>query len=243
METNVAPVLPEEKTMGGFSKILNIFFEPRKVFESLKTKPTWLVSFIIIVLISVVSMYLTYPFIMSDTIAKIRANEKIPDEQKETIVAQLQETTSPQLRGVVFSVIFILLILLIISGLLFFTFNVMLGGDSSFKRVLSVFSYSALVNIPAAIVKIPLIFTKKTVEIQTSLALFLSPDSKETFIYRFLSFFDIFYIWMIILVSLGLSVMYNFTIKKSTSTVFILWICLALVVSVLSGLLRRIIGF
>jgi hypothetical protein len=243
MEISGAPVLPEEKTMGGFSKILNIFFEPKKVFESLKTKPAWLVPFIIIVLISIVSMYLTYPFIMSDTIAKIRANEKIPDEQKEIIVSRMEGNTKPPWWQVALAPVGVLIYFLIVSGILFFVGNVLLGGDSPFRKIFSVYLYSSLVAIPAAIIKIPLALAKKTGEIQTSLALFLSPDMKETFIYRFFAHFDIFNIWMIILVSLGLAVMYNFTVKKSFTAVFALWLLWAIVSSSLAGLFGGFMRF
>jgi len=243
METSLIPGLPEEKSVGGFSKILNIFFEPRKVFESLKTKPTWLVPFIILVLISVVSMYLTYPFIMADTIEKIRTNEKIPDEQKEMIVSRMEENTQPPWWQVALAPVGVLIYFLIVSGILFFVGNVLLGGDSSFRKVFSVYIYSSLVAIPAAIIKIPLAVAKKTAEVQTSLALFLSPDIKEAFIYRFFAHFDIFNIWMIILVSLGLAVMYNFTVKKSFTTVFALWLLWAIVSSSLAGLFGGLMRF
>jgi len=104
--------------------------------------------------------------------------------------------------------------------------------------MLSVYAYSSLVAIPAAIIKIPLVFMRETIEIQTSLALLLPPDMKESFVYRIFANFDIFTIWTLILTSLGFAVMYNFSRKKSATAVVILWLLWVFVSSALAGVFR-----
>lgn len=236
MEEISSPASQEEKTMGGASKVINIFFEPKKVFESLKIKPTWLVPFIIVALLGIGFYYFAYPMIMSEQIAKIEANERIPAEQKEVIIERMQESDHPPVWQLGISVIGVLIYFTIASAILFFAFNVLLGGDSTFRKVFSVYFYSALVGIPATIVKLPLTLVKKSADVQTSLALMLSPDVKETFLYKVFSSFDIFVIWQVILVSMGMAVIYKFTSKKSYTTVFVLWIIWIFLKSGLSGL-------
>jgi hypothetical protein len=65
---------------------------------------------------------------------------------------------------------------------------------------------------------------KGNINVQTSLGLLLSPEAKGSFLYSVLSSFDIFTVWQVILVSMGLGVMYKFTTKKAFTTVLILWI-------------------
>lgn len=242
MEEISSPVPQEEKTMGGVSKIVNIFFEPRKVFESLKIKPTWLVPFIIVALLGMVFYYFAYPMIMSEQIGKIEANEKIRAAQKEAIIERMQEMEHPPVWQLGITPIGVLIYFAMASAILFFVFNVLLGGDSTFREVFSVYLYSALVGIPATAVKLPLTLVKKTADVQTSLALLLSPDVKETFLYRILSSFDIFVIWQVILVSLGLAVVYKFTPKKSYTTVFVLWIVWIFLKSGFSSLFGGMFG-
>lgn len=232
-----SPEEKEKEKVTEISRIFNIFFEPRKVFENLKIKPKWLIPFIIISIIGITSFYYTYPFIMKQQIARIEESERIPDAQKEMIIERMSEMEHPPVWQLGFAPIGTLIYFLIIAGILFFVGNVLLGGDSSYGRVLSVFAYSSLIAIPAAIIKIPLVFMRETAEIQTSLALLLSPDMKESFIYRFLAQIDIFTIWTMILVSLGMAVMYNFTLRKSATTVFVLWLLWVLVSSALAGIL------
>ena len=240
----ITPSVPqEEKTMGAPSKVINIFFEPKKVFESLKIKPTWLVPFIIVALLGIGFYYFAYPMIMSEQIAKIEANEKIPAEQKELIIEKMQESGHPPVWQVGISPIGVLIYFAIASAVLFFVFNVLLGGDSTFRKVFSVYCYSGLVAIPATVVKLPLTLVKKSADVQTSLALLLSPDVKETFLYRIFSSFDVFVIWQVILVSIGMAVIYKFTSKRSYTTVFVLWVIWIFLKSGLSSLFGGMVSF
>jgi uncharacterized membrane protein len=243
MEEVGSTVPQEEKPMGGASKIINLFFEPKKVFASLKIKPTWLIPFIIVSLLGMVYYYYAYPFIMGEQIAKIEANEKIPAEQKGAIIEKMQGTGHPPAWQLGISPIGALFYLAIASAVLFFIFNVLLGGDSTFRKVFSVYCYSGLVGIPATVVKLPLTLVKKSTDVQTNLALLLSPDAKGSFLYSIFSSFDIFVIWQVILISMGMAVVYKFTPKKSYTTVFVLWIIWVFLKSGLSSLLGGMFSF
>jgi hypothetical protein len=224
MEQTISSIQPEEQIMGGASKVLNVFFEPKKVFESLKIKPTWLVPFIIVALLGMGSFYFTFPYIMDQQVERIMENERIPEQQKDRIVEQLKEKAHPPLWQMALAPAGSLVALVVVAAVLFFVFNVLLGGDSTFRRVFSVYCYSSLIAIPALIVKLPLIMTKRTIDIQTSLAVLLSPESKGSFVHSILSSFDIFTIWQVILVSLGLGLMYKYSTQKALTTVVIIWL-------------------
>jgi len=242
MEQGIPSVQPEEKPMGGASKILNIFFEPKKVFESLKIKPTWLIPFLIVALLGIGFYYYTYPFIMAQQAEKIQENEKFSEEQKERIIEKMTEKDHPPLWQLSFAPIGTLVSLVIVAAVLFFVFNVLLGGDSAFRRVFSVYCYSSLIAIPAMIVKFPLIMMKGNLNVQTSLALLLSANAKDTFLYSVLSGFDIFSFWQVILISMGLGVMYKYSTKKAFTAVLILWIIYILAKSALRSVLGGVIG-
>ena len=243
MEEVTSTFPQEEKPMGGASKIINLFFEPKKVFESLKIKPTWLVPFIIVAMLGIGSFYFTYPLMMKQQVEKIRENEKIPDEQKQMIIEKMTEQNHPPLWQLPFAPVGVIVVFAIVSAVLFFVFNVLLGGDSTFRRVFSVFCYSSLIGIPSMVVKFPLTMMKQDLNVQTSLALLLSADSKDTFLYRVLSGFDIFTLWQVILISIGMGVLYSYTTKKAFTVVFVLWVLLILGMSGLSSLLGGMFSF
>jgi len=242
MEQVVPTVQPEEKPMGGVSKVINIFFEPRKVFESLKIKPTWLVPFIVVALLGIGFFYYTFPYMMDQQVERIQENEKIPEEQKERIIERMTEQDHPPIWQLALAPVGSLVALVVVAAVLFFVFNVLLGGDSTFRGVFSVYCYSSLIAIPSMIVKFPLIMMKENLNVQTSLALLLSANAKDTFLYSVFSSFDIFAIWQVILVSMGLGVMYKYTTKKTFTAVFVLWIIWILVKSVFSTVFGGVFG-
>ncbi len=223
MEEAVPIVQPEEKPMSGVSKVFNLFFEPRKVFQSLNLKPTWIVPYIIVALLSIGFFYYTYPYIMDQQVQRIENNDRIPQQAKGEIIEKLKEQSHPPLWQLGIAPAGTLVTFVIIAAVLFFVFNVLLGGDSSYRRVFSLYCYSSLVAIPSMIVKFPLIMAKGNMNVQTSPALVLSPDSQGSFLYSVLSSFDVFTIWQVILLSIGLGVMYKFSTKKAFVAVLILW--------------------
>jgi hypothetical protein len=242
MEQVISTIPPEEKPIGGASKILNMFFEPKRVFESLKIKPTWLVPFIIVALLGIGFFYSTYPYIMNQQVERIKDNDKIPEEQKQVIIDKMTERTHPPVWQLFLAPLGTIVVLVAVAGILFFVFNVILGGDSSFRRVFSVYCYSSLIAVPAMIVKYPLIMMKKDLNVQTSLALLLSADSKNSFLYSFLSSFDIFTIWQLILVSMGMGILYRYSTKKAFTATCILWIIWIVAKSGLSSLFGGMFG-
>lgn len=236
MEEKLSPVPEEKTTMSGFSKVINTYFEPRKVFESLKIKSTWLVPFIIFVVLGLVTTWFMHPLRMKQVITQIEENERYTEEQKEMIIDRIGSSDRPPIYQMGVIPLFMFGYLILFSGILYFVFNVLLGGGSSFKRVLSVFSYSTLIAIPQSIVQLPLALSKQTADVNTSLAIFLSTESKGTFFHSVLKGFDIFTLWQVIVISIGLAVMYNYTTKKSFTTVFIMWVLLIVVGAGLSSL-------
>ncbi len=65
---------------------------------------------------------------------------------------------------------------------------------------------------------------KNSFDVPFSPAAFLSSDMKEDFIYKFLAKFDLFTIWMIVLLIIGFSVIYKFTQGKAATAVVGLWV-------------------
>lgn len=241
MTEAIGTALPEQKSMSGFSKIWGIFFRPREVFASLKDKPNWLLPFIIVCVLSLIVVYVTYDARMFDIKNNIFSNPDLTEEQRVVIEERLNQQ-SPIL-SVAFTPVGVTVYIFFFTLVLFLVFNVILGGTGSFKKMLSIFTYSLLVGIPGFVIKTPLILAKGSIEkVQTSLALFLPVDLSDKFYYNFLAGFDIFNFWQVMLISLGVSVVYNFTFKKSFTAVFILWLLAILVGTVLKTVFGGMFG-
>ena len=221
---------PEQKSFSSFSKIIGIYFKPKEVFASLKAKSNWLAPFILISLLSLVFGYLTYEPRMADIKENVLSNPQYTEEQRAAIETQFEQQAGGKWTTV-FTPVGVLIYLMCITLVLFLVFNVFFGGKGSFKNMLSIFTYSCLVGIPAMIVQTPLILAKNSIEkVHTDLAVLLPVDLSDKFYYQFLAGLDFFNFWQVLLIATGISIFYQMTFKKSLTTVMMLWILLILVV-------------
>ena len=124
----------------------------------------------------------------------------------------------------------------IVSAVYLFVGNVILGGKASFKKVLSVTSWSWLIFSLAGLVMLPLVLSQETMQISFSLATFMSDESKTTFLYKFLQKVEIFSIWWLAVYSIGLSVIYKMETKKMATAVAAVYLIYAVVGSALGAM-------
>ena len=223
---------------------MGIYFSPRKTFEYLRGKPKWLVPFILICLVALVSNFLARDIAIKERIESVQMSERLTEEQKDQYLEQIEASTSGWQAYIqwVATPIVILIILAAVAGLFLFFGNLLFGGQASFRQMLSVYTHSGLVSVPAAIIKVPIMLAQGTTKVQTSLAVVLSADAEGTFLFRLLSKFDLFSIWEVILLIIGVSVVYRFTSGKSSTMVLIIW-ALWIIVSVTLGGFFRGLGF
>ena len=76
----------------------------------------------------------------------------------------------------------------IVAGVFYVVNSFILGGTSTYKTVLSVYSYSALaLGTIGSVVAIPIMRAKNSLDTRLGPAAFLSVDMKDQFIYKFLA--------------------------------------------------------
>ena len=110
-------------------------------------------------------------------------------------------------------------------GGLFLTLGVkIMGGEAGYKHVLSIFSYSLLIDALATIVKTPLVYARGTMFVHTGLGILFEPEDYRTPTYALISKFDFFTIWQLMVLTIGISVLCRFSRGKSAGLVFGLWL-------------------
>ncbi|OGC83263.1 MAG: hypothetical protein A2W07_05820 [candidate division Zixibacteria bacterium RBG_16_43_9] len=228
MEEELKPVETQEEKMGFFSRISGIFFEPRKVFNFLNFKPGWLPVLILIVVIGVIVAEITLPqnlLLQKELVSQSPRLSSTP----EVLDKMTEITTGKRISTVVSEIIKVFIGLILMTSLVYFLCNIILGGDSSYKKVLSVVTYTSLVPTLGAILKTPLILAKNSANVQTSLSLLMPGGDFTKIRYMLLSALDIFSIWQIILIALGITVLYKFSTTKAFIASFIGWAILVII--------------
>ncbi len=233
----------EGKDMNVFEKIIGIFSSPRDTFVAIDNKPNWLIPFVIIVLVVIISQFLVLDIGMNDQIEAMKARGLSSDQ-----IQTAQEHMQGPMKyiGFIFAPIIILIVWLILAGIFLFTGNTIMGGKAQFKNILAVISWSGLIGIVQAALRTYLVISNGTsFGVTTSLAILLpTPQVGEskTLLYRLLSRFDIFTIWTLVLWIIGLAVVYKFSTKKSATMVLTLWAIYIVLVVALGSLLGGIFG-
>jgi hypothetical protein len=215
--------MKEIKRLGG------IFSSPSRVFAELGQDPRWIVPFLLVLVILSLSASLTVSF----------SREAILAQQREVLLerglteAQIQEaaavTAGPMpmvLAGISTAVITGLLFL--VAAALYNLLIPLLGGTSSFRRIFSTLSYSALVLIPGSILRLILVSVTRSPQVTTSLALFVPFLEQKSFGYHFLAGIDFFSIWQLAIFALGVSIITGLKKSRAYSLIFGIWICFLL---------------
>lgn len=199
-----------EPVKGTFWRLQGIFFEPTKTFEDINRKPTVLVPIIICIIIAVIAvlgigMFADYEELAIQAIKASPQGANLSDEQIQQgagIQATIMQVAGP---------IIVPIYLLAVAGILMLL-AVLSGGESTYKKVLSVV---ANVNVFHSVVKTVLTLLifglasdPLTIDLQNPIMsnlgiLFNQKESPG--LYTLASWIDIIAFYVIYLMGLGLS--------------------------------------
>ncbi len=206
-------------------RIFGIFAAPRATFAALtQSIGVWdlLAPFLILVVLSVGSQVLIGPLAIEEQQQKILQSERYTDEQKDVILERMEGALNKPTRyvmGIVTTTIWYA----ILGGVVMFFGAFILGGQATYRDTLAVVLYASLVGVVESIVKIPLILQMGTTKVETGLALLLPGSLDGTLIYRFFHRLDIFIMWKVFLVALGVALIYKVEEKKARIVFFGAW--------------------
>jgi len=215
----------EQSTELGFwSKFINIFINPLKTFESLNRRPTWLIPMLIVLAVVAISVQITYTIQIDAQFEALKNNSNMSSEQLNTQMQWVED--NPVLHRVITSgaaLFFVTVVYYFILSLIFyFVGSVILGGDCTYKKVLSLWSWTALIGIAETIVTVPLILAKGSI-VKLSPALLLSSDALDSTLYVLLSQFNFFTIWQLAVLAYGFALIYKFSQAKGFIAIGALW--------------------
>ncbi|GAB4370495.1 MAG: hypothetical protein Kow0042_12800 [Calditrichia bacterium] len=224
--------------MGVFERLAGVFVNPSAVFAHLQIKPDF-IPLIIAILISMLTSMLTYDLQIDEGIKRVEQLEQLDEDQKAEIIDGIEAGRYGARRYLtifVFAPLGVGIFYVILAAIFLFVGNIILGGKARFVQLFSTVSYAFLIPmIAGSIIKIPIMISKHTLQVNTSLSLLLSEAQKNTTLYRFLDAFDAFTIWFLMVFSIGFAIIYRFSKQKGYLSVFTCWFIYILVFKILMG--------
>ena len=221
--------------------IMNVFLSPREAFEAVERKPNWVVPFVIILIVSLAATYFIAPVAMQERMESqreqlIEDRGMTPEEADQAMAmgAKIGRIAAP-IMGLLGAGITIIAV----AAVLLFLGNIIMGGDGNFKRVFSMYSYSSMIGVLGTIITTPFIISKQTVHMSVGLGALLTPVTEgafmDKFVYQLLSKVELFTIWQLVVVSIGMAVVYKFTTKKAATGVVVVYIVYAIIASLIAA--------
>ncbi len=212
--------------MGLITKTTHLITDPQSLFENLRSHPDWLIPLIIAILVTI-----AFAFSISDVMFEyqkeaIYENSLIPEEFKDVAIEQMENKT-PLRRNIetaVGGLVQVFLVYLIGAGAFLLVGNFFMGGQAKFKQMFSLFSWVGLIGVLEMALKLPLILSKGSIHVYTSLAIFIDLADKKTALFSLLNAVDVFMIWKVILWSIGMSAIYQFSRAKGYTAVISLYV-------------------
>ena len=217
------------------SNIINTYLAPSKVFEAVKdfNLKKALIPLLILVVLGLISYWaiqdLADDYGYEKAVSYIENMDRLTDEQKVEQIAKIEDRMEgPQISswissglGLPVTVFFMALVALIIG-------NTFMGGSAKYGQLVNITAWAYMIVILESIVKIPLMLNKWTLEVYTGLGV-LGIGEKGSFINSLLAGIDIFAIWRIVLIAIGMGIIYNKKTKPYLIAMLIAWVVLRII--------------
>ncbi len=191
--------------------IIQVFYQPVQLFTGIKENPKilipWLVFFV---------MMFAFFFLTAELIARVQLEimQKKAEEQGMGTGGQLPTVEMMKYSTMIFGSLAVMLAPLIAAGLAMFFGNSVMAGRAAFKQLLSVMIYGEIIYAAGALVLAPMMLAKNSLQVSFSLAAFFKNLAIDNPLYVAMSKIGVFYIWEIVVIGIGLSIIYGFPRNK-----------------------------
>ncbi len=216
------------------SRFWTIVVNPSAAMEAVRERPRVLVAALAIIILlgifSAATVHITGPE-QVDMMRDTRFGEMMEPEQIEEMYdGYLNMTTKDLLMAAVPAGIGTAATVFVM-GLVFLLIGKLAGGQGSFGQVMGVVFWSNVVAMGyGALVKWPLVIAKETMMgITLGPAVLVADRGYLDPLFGFLSLFDIFTVWGVVLIVIGFEKIHGFARNKAIAVVVATWLLISLV--------------
>lgn len=200
-------------------RLINVFFSPTTTFTDIRRNARWWVPFLVsslfaYALVITVDKKVGFERVTENQIklnpkASERMDQLPPDQRARQMDLSVKIT-----KGISYCIPAVFLIIdLIVAGVLMATFNFGLGTEVTFGQSLALVMYSGLIGIVKSLLAMVTLFAGSNLDnfnfsnpVGTNPAYYMSPTDTAPWLYHAASWFDVFTIWMFVLLGIGFAV-------------------------------------
>jgi hypothetical protein len=217
------------------ARFVGIITSPRATYESVVAQPRWLGMLVLTTLIMAVCTTLPMTTEAGKEAAldqQVKQMESFGMKVDDAAYAQMQKRSAitPYITAV--SIIVVSPIMAVIfAGILFAIFNAAMGGTATFKQVFTVFVHASAISALGQLFTGPFNYFRGAMTSATNLAVLLPMLPDTSFVGKLAGMIDLFVIWWVVVLSMGLAVLYRRKTQSIAIALFSIYAVIALAVA------------
>ena len=220
-----APVADKPKS--AMVRMIGALFSPDETFADIARKPDFFAVLLIIIVISTVSGILLVPRLEFDSLRSQMA-AKNPNLAPEDIDRMVKMAGAVGKVSAYASPLLIVCAFVIIAAVLLLAFR-LFGGEGTFHQAFSIVTYAWIPRVIQSVILTIIIAIKGTADINDIPTLvrsnpaFLVDMNDHPILFSFLTNFDLFTIWSVVLLIIGFAYMSRFSKARSATIILSIW--------------------
>ncbi len=208
-DTTAARSLQPTANVSSLKGLLEVFYQPANWFQKLSQSPKVFVPYVVLAILT-----FTFFYFVADILVKMQLESPQLQEQ-----LQGQNLPPNAVEMMWWSTIaggsFVMLLAPLVAGMLaLFWGNIVFAGKATFKEILSVMLYGEIIYAVGNLLMVPLVLIKKSMAVGINPGILVADRGIQDPLFIALSKIDLFIIWEIIVIGIGLSAIYNFDRNK-----------------------------
>ena len=217
------------------ARMAGVLLSPRVTYADIAARPRVLgaLTFVLAVIVTA-----TFVFLSSEVGQQASLDNQV--RQMESFGRTVSDAQYQQMERMAplaryfaagFQLVLTPIMALIVAGVAFAVFNAVLGGDATFKQVYAAVVHSGAVLAVQALFGLPLAYARESLAGATNLGVFFPFLDDNTFAARLLGSIDLFLIWWIVSLAIGLSVLYRRRTGPVATTMLVVYVAIGLVIA------------
>jgi hypothetical protein len=221
------------------ARFWGVLTSPRETFSDVAARPRWFGMMALVLIFTAVCMGGFFSTQVGQTAWLDKVVESARQSGREMPEAQwatMQKMAS--YMGLIYAVSTLVIapiMWLIVTGILFAVFNAALGGTSTFRQLFAVFVHSTAITVIQQLFVTPLNYVRETISSATNLAVFLPMLDESSFLAKLLGMIDLFLIWWLVVLSIGLGVLFKRKTGPIAAGLFIVYGVIAVIAAAFFG--------
>jgi hypothetical protein len=216
------------------SRLVGVVTAPKATFEAIVAHPRWLGMLVLLCVLSaaVVGGFLLTSVGQEAWLDAAAAGGPFGGQVTDQQLEGMRRIAPFVGYGTMLSILcFVPILYLVVSGILFAIFNAGMGGNATFKQVFTVVVHSGVIGLLGQLFTVPMNYARGVMTSATNLAVLVPGIPETSFVARLLGAIDLFLIWQLIVLAIGLAVLFRRRTQPIATTLFVIYGIIALVIA------------